>query len=767
MSTSLLGIPPPPLLQSVSTSTTDLYDALFKTQIPDKELHALFDTQDSLSEEEVESRFNAITASIMKWLEVAHMTAFTIEQNLKRQQMEDIEPLLVSCAHMSPLIPLLIELNEILHDETTVVMTKIQSEWSGLQHFISSVKKAMEESNEKAVLLALMSDILFQIDDLSVMIFQYQEKRHIQAVHANSTTIAEQQSNQKEDSILIEIDNTVGPLFNNVEKVYTRMISSPPEDPTGLLTRKHLLVQERWESLRVEIDELKVELKEDRWLIVFKQVADQADGMMDRLDKTVSQCYTMIQQIKDGLSTSNSTSTTTSNSSYNSTSTSTQLQQVQQMEKLRSIEMNFDAKYKYYTPSVTKMLMMLGNGIAARVSRNTATLNRHEAMIARWNSLKATMDQLRKRDLPDISNSSYSSSTTPNNNLHHHSTIRPMSPATTVCWSRLSDRSNDSSSNTTSHFLMKSPEPAIMERSRSPYVSSASVASSSPIPFMEDYLHHRSKTPTTSKTANHLWPHMNNKSPSPVYGRSQQMSPLSREKRSNLVPSTSESRSSSSTTTAGYFASKEAELEGEEEDDDEFVVEDFRRQPTPQQQQQRIPPTVRSKSSLSTSTRSMTPQGHTIRRSGTPSFIPRPKTPTTNSLIPRPKTPNHPQRVNSPRTTSRTSSPMIPQSNSGKYKPNPKDPLDKEIGLIINSSPIPIQCQKATVGHHEGRYYFGNELTPSLGGGKKIYTCKLMTYENQRNNNNTPKRNKVLIRVGGGWQDLEIFLLEHMNLMGG
>lgn len=724
--------PPPALFQSVSTSTADLYDSLFKTQIPDKELHALFDTQDSLSEEEVESRFNSITTSIVKWLEVAHMTAFTIEQNLKRQQMEDIEPLLVSCAHMSPLIPLLIELNEILHDETTVVMTKIQSEWSGLQHFISSVKKAMEESNEKAVLLALMSDILFQIDDLSVMIFQYQEKRHIQAVH-HIEQQGQGQQQQKEDSILIEIDNTVGPLFNNVEKVYTRMISSPPEDPSGLLTRKHLLVQERWESLRVEIDELKVELKEDRWLIVFKQVADQADGMMDRLDKTVSQCYTMIQQIKDGLSTSNSTSTTNSSNSSSHHSTSTQ-----QMEKLRSIEMNFDAKYKYYTPSVTKMLMMLGNGIAARVSRNTATLNRHEAMIARWNSLKSTMDHLRKKDLPDIS-SIYASPTTITNHM------RPMSPATTVCWSRLSDRSNDSNT-------MKSPEPAIMERSRSPYVSSSSVASSSPIPFMmEDYLHHRSKTPTSKN--NHLWPHMNNKSPSPVYGRSQQMSPLSREKRSNLVPSTSESRSSStsSTTAAGYFPpppSKE-----EEEEDDEFVVEDFRRQQsTPQHQSRR----ERSKSSLSTSTRSMTPQGNTtMRRSGTPSLIPRPKTP---SFIPRPKTPN----TNSPRT----SSPMIPPP-SGKYKPNPKDPLDKEIGLIINSSPIPIQCQKATVGHHEGRYYFGNELTPSLGGGKKIYTCKLMTYEKNQRTNNTAKRNKVLIRVGGGWQDLEIFLLEHMNLMGG
>ncbi|GAA5796017.1 hypothetical protein EDC94DRAFT_572503 [Helicostylum pulchrum] len=736
-----MNLLPPQPTESVSSTTGDLYEPLYQIQIPDKELGLLFSVHDTLSLEDLGYEFKQITDRIMQWLEAAHMTAFTIEQNVKRQQqLEDIEPLLLSCQRMAPLIPLLIEMNEIIHDDPTVTITKIQSEWSGLQHFISSVKKALEESNEKNLLLSLMSSILFQIDDLSIMIFQYQEKRHIQAV-----TEKDDQP-QKEDSILIDIDNRVGPLFNDVEKVYNRMTSAPPEDTTGLLIRKHLIVQDRWESLRVEIDELKVELKEDRWLIVFKQVADQVDGMMDGLDKTVSQCYMMIQQIKEtGLSASTSSSTSTSTSSNSSGNNTNSV-----MDKLRSVEKNFDAKYKYYTPSIAKMLTMLGNGIAARVSRNATTLNRHESMLGRWNQLKITMDNLRKKDLPDIS------------------TIRPTSPATTVCWSRLSDRSDNS------NFLMKSPEPTTAERSRSPYVSS--VASSSPIPFnmMDEY--HR-KTPTTpSKRDHHLW--QSSKSPSPVYGRSQQMSPLSREKRSNLVPSTSDTFKKSSVV---YKTNIE-----EDEDDDEFEIStsDFRRQQ--QQHQQPIAtPTFRSKSSLSTSTRSMTPNA---RRCGTPSMIPRPKTPTASSLIPRPKTPSYRAgspsfRAGSPRIGGgsggggggggpRIGSPMIKRSHhqqqqqqqSGKYRPNVKDPLDKEIGFIINSSPVPIQCQKAA-GPHEGRYYFGNELTPSLGGGKKIYTCKLMTYDNNRSS--SPKSNKVLIRVGGGWQGLDIFLLEHMNLMGG
>jgi hypothetical protein len=115
-----------------------------------------------------------------------------------------------------------------------------------------------------------------------------------------------------------------------------------------------------------------------------------------------------------------------------------------------------------------------------------------------------------------------------------------------------------------------------------------------------------------------------------------------------------------------------------------------------------------------------------------------------------------------PQLRSSESKVAIAFKEPGKYVPDRKDPLDLEIARIINASPITIKCQRAPQG--QGRYYFGNELSPSLGGGKKVYTCKLMTYSGRRSNN-TPL-NKVLIRVGGGWQDLEIFFLEHMNLMG-
>ncbi|KAL0141901.1 hypothetical protein V8B55DRAFT_1493281 [Mucor lusitanicus] len=649
-----------------TTEANDIFDPLYQIQIPEKELNDLFSP--SLSPEQRVNDFGAVTKRITHWLETAHMIAFSIEQSVKRGDMESY-----SCID---------EQEELEHCRLPV--TKIQSEWSGLQHFISFVKTLIEEANEKHMLRTMMENILIQVDDLSMMIFQFQEKRH-------------SDPEKKEDSILLDIDNRVGPLFTNVEKVYTRMTSSnPPEDTTGLLTRKHLLVQERWESLRIEIDELKIELKEDRWLVVFRQVADQVDDMMNGLDKTVTQCYTMIHQIRDGhgMVTSSSSTTSSSSNHTSSTSSTTTNTTTDARTKLRSVEKNFEAKYKYYTPSITKMLLMLGNGIAARVSRNVATLQRHEAMLARWNTLKSTMDQLRKRDLPDIV------------------VVEPTLSDNTHCWSRLSDRSDSTTGSSNWKDLISSTTPTSTSRFLHNKPSSPSLH------FEDD----RSKSPFK----------FNHHSPSPLFmeDKVRQYRGTSPNGKRTTSPSFYARESFNS---VGSALRPQSISPSHSREDDMISTKDFRSQNNNSRQQ------------TSATSRSITPS---IRRSGTPSMIPRPKTPTSNALRPRSSMARitNMTRSESPfRSTSSTTAAAAATSPATAYRPDPKDPLDKQVALIVNRSPIPIQCSKKA-GTADGRYYFG---------GKKIYTCKLMTYENSG-------RNKVLIRVG----DLEIFLLEHMNLIG-
>lgn len=56
------------------------------------------------------------------------------------------------------------------------------------------------------------------------------------------------------------------------------------------LLRKHATLISEWESVQEESDVLREELKEDKWLTVFRTVTDQADGMMSSLEKAVNRC---------------------------------------------------------------------------------------------------------------------------------------------------------------------------------------------------------------------------------------------------------------------------------------------------------------------------------------------------------------------------------------------------------------------------------------------------------------------------------------------
>lgn len=512
--TTLLQPQPPvaPLKPSVSIQDETLFQDLFATPLPIKEVDDLFAMRDTLSAGDLLQQFERIAAQLTQWLSIAHMTVFTLEQKVKMEEAGgsdsyvvnmDTKPLESMMSQMQPLVSVFVEageqvLDDIDDDEPALIqrkmsvkmtIAKIQSEWSGLQHFMASVVNAVQSMIEEKNLALAMEYILIQLDDISTMIFQYHETKHTQSatpsrnnsLSTKSSSITtpspslsgETRMKDSSDGILVTIDEKVEPVFRQVEKVYSRMTSDhPPADKTGVLSRKHGMVQEKWENLRSEIDDLKDELKEDRWLTVFRQVADQVDVMIDGLDKTTQQCYAMIQQVRDwqalggGSSastahemqpkgvlrnvprphpstTSISSSSSSGSAGYNNSNNGNNHHQPPvDQHKFRSVEKNFEAKYKYYTPSIDRMLAMLGNGIASRVGQDMTTTRRHQSMIQRWNQLKAEMDELRSRDLPETERVLLGAG------------HRPISPA----YSRLSDRSDRSMSS----MRFRSPEPPSM-----------------------------------------------------------------------------------------------------------------------------------------------------------------------------------------------------------------------------------------------------------------------------------------------------------------
>ncbi|KAG2220994.1 hypothetical protein INT45_004613 [Circinella minor] len=1008
MTTPQQLFPPLSVKPSISMQSEDsVFSRLGATPLPDKEINTILNLHENLSLIQVMDDFDTCMDKMTRWLETAQMAVFSLELSLKEDQtssilsFDDDQLLELTFGRMEPLMSILVEVGNIVEDKldmedtagvtmtkkmhTRMSITKIQSEWSGLQHFMSSVLKQLDTMNEKKELTLLMENVLQQIDDLSIMMFQFQEKRHAAAIVASTTasninnplldsstsdamsspisttsslfspssttttttttnntisttatslmndstatsSLSTTTNQTRDEHILAEIDRKVEPLFNDVQRIYGSMTShTPPEDPSGMLTRKHHMVQHRWETLRIEIDDLKEELKEDRWLVVFRQVADQVDVMIDGLDKTVTQCYTIIDQVREWYASSSSTTTSqqqqqggnnafnrfsksimrnfphrhhqqASSPSSSSTTMSSSSSPPVDREKFRSVEKNFEAKYKYYTPSIGKMLGMLGNGIVSRVARNNGTSKRHSAMMQRWTTLKSSMDMLRNKDLPETdrmltegmylsssmntntsawksiryrtpepyngggetlvraksNNALYKSATTTTNHRNHHyqqdqddyrrtmGGIRSVTPS--------GKRSMFGNSNKVTQHPPRAASSMAYARDIRP---SASESSST------DYLHNTRRTMTPMGTSTNNNNHESRSFATATATRKSRVPNNSRDNDKDQEASWMKPTKSTLMRTARKTQSVDQDLHQHQQQNNRpktptSAPPQRSKTPTPsytrrksttpnipnrpksslgrqQQQQQLFVPEYDDNDNNDhryPNQRSVSP----YRRTMTPSFIPRPKTPNAGglrcespSLIPRPKSsmaqhhyqappvpplPTSFQQKSSasslkkkqsmPALMHRTASPFrtthvparaaSPQYRRRKfsdndnndfslmrgsfqqeqrqemYIPNPKDPLDREVARIVNASPISVKCSKGPLGG--GRYFFGNELNPSVGGGRKLYTCKLMTYENNNNSQrrSKPAQNKVLIRIGGGFEDLELFLLRYGTL---
>lgn len=442
--------------------------------------------------------------TMSQWLNAANLVLYALEQSITGDlETSALRPLDDAVESMQTCISYLQDISEKtdemlgleleesvdLRQQVNIVklsITKLQSEWSAFKHYFSSVNKQFRGMRDRKKLLETMNDILVQIDELSTVIFEFQERRHAAAAAAtrdpkgtsgaNTNVELSQTDKNRDDLTLMHIDSRVEPLFAKVDSIYTQLVSpNPPYDPEGILVKKHLIVQQQWELLRVEIDELKDELKEDRWLSVFRQVANQVDVMIDGLDRAVSHCQQVVNMFKDWKVADNSSKqaatgnnssltlgsferltksllraypkshhSTTSASSVASTSSNTSASaSVTQSsgppldrEKFRSLVKGFEAKYKYYTPAIDRMIGMLGTGITQRVTHDTVAKFRHNAIKERWENLRSTMDDLRSNKLPEIERSL---------------SDRPQSPA----WSGTSEDSHTTDRSERSHSHWK------------------------------------------------------------------------------------------------------------------------------------------------------------------------------------------------------------------------------------------------------------------------------------------------------------------------
>ncbi|ORY95277.1 hypothetical protein BCR43DRAFT_492729 [Syncephalastrum racemosum] len=833
-SPNTMSRPLPPMSIQQPTSSLPIEDSVLDRLnaaiLPDKEINDILNLHDAMTSAEVDEGFRQIMCKMNYWMEAAQVAVYTLEVQIKedgQNTQETLHLLELAVGRMEPLMTILGEIEDIMEDKfmyddsssvqqkkrmTKMAITKIQSEWSGLQHFLSSVKQQLAKIRQQKELVTLMDCVLQQIDDLSTLMFQFQEKRHQAALQqqqqhpppppptttamttagiagledigspvssttsssclfspstttttatsATTLSLTEPAQAPKDDQILAEIDSKVEPLFSDVQRIYNTMMgSAKPADPTGMLARKHQMVQDRWELLRIEIDELKEELREDRWLTVFRQVADQVDVMIDGLDKTVTQCYAIIQQVVDtnGQPAVKSILRRPSPTQppHRQSSPTTGVDR----EKFRSIEKTFETQYKFYTPSVGKMLAMLGERMVTRGARDNAVTRRHDAMVQRWVELKAVMDDLHGRDLPEASRLLLAGSrcTTPQtqkragSSLAYARSYEPLRPST----SDSSSLHNNNSITTTTQPPRRTKTPRAehnddiaswMQPTKSTLLRTRRAQSVDAGQAKEKA---RSKTPTTPHRKKSLTP-VAATLPPPRPKSSMHHYEPKRTMTPSLIP---RPKTPTSHGSQSFIPRRPGSSMALSRTNTTIFGDAPPVPPVPSLRQTSVS-TLRKKQSMPTlhphhqqQQQQQIQQMEARRRCMTPA-------------------PNQ-RRTHVPQSRSS----IIAFDGQQVYLPDPRDPLDVQVAKIINDSPIAIKCQRGPAGNGSannstGRYYFGNELHPSAGSGKKLYTCRLMTYAGERGTRKAgEKRNKVLVRVGGGWQDLEMFLLDHASLL--
>lgn len=264
-------------------------------------------------------------------------------------------------------------------------------------------------------LLAVSSQITevgYSISDVQTRIFEIQELRHrTEAQSASGTTPAETNggSTNNIDQALINLDERLeaisssvnsidailAPLHNANSKTPTTASSQTPtqqitfsNDSTAALLRKHAAMLQEWDSVQEEAETLKGELREDKWLAVFRTVGEQAEAMMVSLEKAISHCQEFIWQV------SRNRKALTEDGQSAISSGSFSADKPINYEMFQSLQSSYDAKKRYYMPATTKVLSILDRSVRDRVTKNGECLRRHAEARARWKNLRERINRI-------------------------------------------------------------------------------------------------------------------------------------------------------------------------------------------------------------------------------------------------------------------------------------------------------------------------------------------------------------------------------------
>jgi hypothetical protein len=107
-------------------------------------------------------------------------------------------------------------------------------------------------------------------------------------------------ANNEIDQLLVNLDERLDSVSKGIKAVTETLEPTLNRTPVPLgfgtdgevavMIRKHAALMGEREAAKAESETLRDELKEDKWLIVFRTVTEQAGGLMSSLEKGVNRC---------------------------------------------------------------------------------------------------------------------------------------------------------------------------------------------------------------------------------------------------------------------------------------------------------------------------------------------------------------------------------------------------------------------------------------------------------------------------------------------
>lgn len=298
-------------------------------------------------------------------------------------------------------------------DDLTKAVTQMESimlEWTTIRATLRSVRGQVEIAMEWEELWnVVLGDIQNELDELSRLVFEMEEKRHKSAM-ANASgdavdmhdlkTIAEespagrrrgQSANHRpsvptspgsptlsgatisaDDSSLLALFARMQPLRASLDFLPMRLSVFQNRAERAFPTACEELEERRenldasYKKLEKDAEGLRKELGEDRWVLVFRGAARQAQKMTESVERSIAR---LREAVDTGMHLTN------------------------QPQFLKNFE-SYEAKKTHYGPAIDRVLLIIDRGVKDRLTVNGEILRLSAEMQARWEDIKAQIKEM-------------------------------------------------------------------------------------------------------------------------------------------------------------------------------------------------------------------------------------------------------------------------------------------------------------------------------------------------------------------------------------